>query len=265
MGASSPHGWFGLSRSEASVGGSYPRAGDDPSDAWLASRPLLGSIVITVMVACALQLTHVIELDRCGRCHLCGRRALLRQRDLVPADLGPLGCPGLSRAGLAPDGQPALSLGLAGILPAHERALAGGAGSERGHVDRTLSDDLAFIVQLPPADQPAGVAEVQHALELDRAGIGVDARQADNVAVITIEGGIDMYTEVSVRRRLETAEAAGADADAVETAGTLDDHCGLAGVLEPLLGTAGVGEVTEGADGVLTDPNDTDTDDDRGG
>ena len=63
MGASSPHGRVDSSRSGASIGASYPRAGDDPPEAWLTSHPLFGAIVVTVMVACALQATHVIELE----------------------------------------------------------------------------------------------------------------------------------------------------------------------------------------------------------
>jgi membrane-bound serine protease (ClpP class) len=38
------------------------------------------------------------------------------------------------------------------------------------------------------------------------------ARQADRVAVITVEGGIDSITAMSVRRRISAAEAAGMDA-----------------------------------------------------
>ena len=38
------------------------------------------------------------------------------------------------------------------------------------------------------------------------------ARQADNVAVITIRGPIDKFTELSVKRRIAAAEASGADA-----------------------------------------------------
>ncbi|MEM1331271.1 MAG: NfeD family protein [Planctomycetota bacterium] len=38
------------------------------------------------------------------------------------------------------------------------------------------------------------------------------ARAAENVAIITIRGGIDMYTELSVKRRLDAAEQSGADA-----------------------------------------------------
>ena len=63
MGASSPHGRVDSSRSGASIGASYPRAGDDPPEAWLTSHPLFGAIVVTVMVAGALQATHVIELE----------------------------------------------------------------------------------------------------------------------------------------------------------------------------------------------------------
>jgi len=42
------------------------------------------------------------------------------------------------------------------------------------------------------------------------------SRQADNVAVITIEGPIDRYTALSVRRRIAQAEAGGADAIVIE-------------------------------------------------
>lgn len=42
------------------------------------------------------------------------------------------------------------------------------------------------------------------------------SRQAENVAIITIDGAIDRWTAVSVRRRLADAEASGADALVVE-------------------------------------------------
>jgi len=42
------------------------------------------------------------------------------------------------------------------------------------------------------------------------------SRHADNVAIITIEGPIDRYTALSVRRRIAQAEQAGADAVVIE-------------------------------------------------
>ena len=63
MGASNPRGRVDTSRSKAPIGAGHPSTGDDPSDARLASHPLLGSVVVTVLVACALQATHVIELE----------------------------------------------------------------------------------------------------------------------------------------------------------------------------------------------------------
>lgn len=66
MGAWNPHGGRGSSRSGAPFEAHSPQPGaslEHPAATWLASHPVVGSIVITVVVACALQATHVIELE----------------------------------------------------------------------------------------------------------------------------------------------------------------------------------------------------------
>lgn len=69
------------------------------------------------------------------------------------------------------------------------------------------------------ADEPAGKADAQgvvapsgEPLQVLQAVSVPAARAAKNVAVITIHGEIDEWTERSVRRRIRAAEAAGADA-----------------------------------------------------
>lgn len=71
------------------------------------------------------------------------------------------------------------------------------------------------------ADEPAGKSDAQSAaaaptpsepLEVLQAVSVPAARAAKNVAVITIHGQIDEWSERSVRRRIRAAEAAGADA-----------------------------------------------------
>ena len=82
-------------------------------------------------------------------------------------------------------------------------------GSERGASRwRGLSrfaSALAAVLLLAPAAATSG-----------QGGAVPAARQGDNIAVITIDGAIDMYTELSVKRRLKAAEDAGADAVVIE-------------------------------------------------
>lgn len=66
MSARKPQDWRGSPRSAAPVAIHPPHSEahlERPPPAWLTSHPVVGSIVIAVVVVCALQATHVIELE----------------------------------------------------------------------------------------------------------------------------------------------------------------------------------------------------------